>query len=60
MMILFYFVKSTKMIEYPIDIKIRHKTKKTMELQINSIINYVAVKQINVRIINEFFDSSPK
>jgi hypothetical protein len=33
---------------------------KTMEFQMNSITNSVAAKQVNVRIINEFFDSSPK
>jgi hypothetical protein len=37
---------------YPIGIKVRH--------EINSITNSVATKQVIVRIINEFFDFSPK
>jgi hypothetical protein len=31
-----------------------------MEFQMNSITNSVAAKQVFIRILNEFFDSSPK
>jgi hypothetical protein len=31
-----------------------------IEFEINSITNSVAAKQVTVRIINEFFDFSPK
>jgi hypothetical protein len=58
-MILFYFIKSTKMIGYPINVKIRHETK-NHEFQINSITKSVAAKQVFVRIIINFFDCSPK
>jgi hypothetical protein len=50
MMMSFHFEKSTEMTGYPIGIKVRHEMKR----------NSVAAKQVIVRIINEFFDSSPK
>jgi hypothetical protein len=31
-----------------------------VEFQVNFIINYVAAKQVILRITNDFFDSSPK
>jgi hypothetical protein len=58
-MISFHFAKSIEMTGYPIGIKVRHEMK-TMEFQMNSITNSVAAKQVNVIIINGFFDSSPK
>jgi hypothetical protein len=50
MIISFYFGKSAEMTGYPIGIKVRHEMKT----------NSVAAKQLNVRIINKFFDYSPK
>jgi hypothetical protein len=44
---------------YPIGIKVRHEMK-NMEFKINFITNYVAAKQVMVRIKNGIFDSSPK
>jgi hypothetical protein len=41
---------------YPIGIKVRH----VMKNHGISITNSVAAKQVIVKIINEFFDSSPK
>jgi hypothetical protein len=58
-MISFYFEKSTEMTGYPIGIKVRHEMK-PIKFQMNSITNFMAAKQVIVRIINEFFDSSPK
>jgi hypothetical protein len=55
----FHFGKFIEMIGYPIGIKVRHGMK-TIEFQMNYITNSVAVKQVIVVIINEFFDSSPK
>jgi hypothetical protein len=45
---------------YPIGIMVRHEIRKTMKFQMNSITNSMAAKQVIVRIINEFFDSSLK
>jgi hypothetical protein len=58
-MISFHFEKSTEITGYPIGIKVRHEMK-PMEFQMNSIINSVTAKQVIVRIINEFIDSSPQ
>jgi hypothetical protein len=61
MIISFYFLKkTTKMTGYPIAIKVRHEIKKTMEFKMNFIINSVAAKQIIDRIINKFYNFSPK
>jgi hypothetical protein len=54
-MISFYFEKSTEMTIYPIGIKVRHEIK-THGILNKSITNFVAVKQVIIRIINKFFD----
>jgi hypothetical protein len=57
-MISFYFGKSIEMTGYPIDIKVRHEMKNhgiSNKLHNQS----VAAKQVIVRIINKFFNSSP-
>jgi hypothetical protein len=59
-MISFYFEKSTEITGYPVGIKVRHEMKIHEISNENSITNSVAAKQVIVRIINEFFDSSPK
>jgi hypothetical protein len=59
MIISFYFEKSTEMTGYPISIKVRHEMK-NHEIRNEFHTNSMAVKQVIVRIINEFFDSSLK
>jgi hypothetical protein len=44
---------------YQTRIKLRHEIK-IKEFQMNSVINFIAAKQINHGITNKFFDSSPK
>jgi hypothetical protein len=58
-MISFHFEKSIEMIEYSIDIKVRYEMK-THEIRNEFYNQFVAAKQVIVRIINEFFDSSSK
>jgi hypothetical protein len=58
-MISFHFVKSTEITGYPIGIKVRHEMKKHRIS--NEFHNqFRGSQQVNVIIINEFFDFSPK